>query len=332
MLQIDDQLSHEQDDLTVLQRHHLRSKQRRASKCRRERDRLRQCELANERRRQELVATTAMQAYVRGWLVRKFILPLLRAKRDQEELETLRVTLGERLLGVHQTIHLLAFLEPERHAAATRIQSWWRAVIAKRIVDVLFIWQRLTDVYTFMSHSAITIQAKQRGVMARASCLSLRMEREERKLQAKKAETARVQSSVVTIQSHFRRMFAQRDTEARRIQLSKDLEGDTGPGDTESPVFGVSTLAVGHVGERGAVGMKSRAVKGSRRKAPPGDHASPNPRLKSQCPSDVLFKDVDRADARSGSCSPDSPRNKASGAVHKKPKLRRSRFFSNPFD
>merc|ERR1719401_2048940 len=74
--------------------------------------------------------------------------------------------LKEQLMQLQHGVHDLVY-RPEDHVdSAVRIQAWWRAIIARRVVKVIRWSQKLLVIGSQMSSAAIVIQARFRGSMA----------------------------------------------------------------------------------------------------------------------------------------------------------------------
>lgn len=228
LLQVDGTLSDCNQELSDLRHAHIRSEENRKDALVREQDRARRREAKEERLKTRRISATTIQAHVRSHFARRFVLPDVLEAKATEELERSRIALTETMLGLHQNIHDLAFLEQDHQDASTHIQAWWRGVLAKRVVAIIIIRNHLNTVRTIMDEAATCISAIVRGRQARMGCYRLRMEKEKRMQQAKKMQSDRMVKSVIKIQSHVRRRAAIKATKARRAMLAKELEGDSG--------------------------------------------------------------------------------------------------------
>merc|ERR1719201_2628032 len=121
-------------------------------------------------------AATRIQSLGRSYLVRKLVLPSLLEARRLSELESSRVALVESMLGLHRNIHTLAYVPADQHRAATRIQAWWRAMLAQRVVQILLIRNHFVKRFEKFTRKATDIQARVRGIQARRQCFLLRMQ------------------------------------------------------------------------------------------------------------------------------------------------------------
>lgn len=228
LFQVDDSLSHCQIEVTDLRDKHVRNDQRRKDLLVKEENRALRREAKKERMRMRHYSATKIQAFVRSFFARRFILPSVLEAKATEELKKSRVALAETMLGLHQNIHDLAFLELDQKQAATHIQAWWRGVLAKRVVAIVRIRFHLKLVHMQMAKSATRISSIARGRQARMGCFRLRREKEKRVQQAKKMQSDRMLKAVIKIQSHARRRAAITYTQARRAMLAKELDGDRG--------------------------------------------------------------------------------------------------------
>lgn len=213
------------------------------------------------------VAATKIQALVRSYFVRRFIMPSVLEAKATEELEKSRIALEETMLGLHQNIHDLAFLEQDQRNAATHIQAWWRGILARRVVGIIVIRHHLDVVRKSMAKGATKIASIIRGRQARMGCSRLRHEKEQRVQQARKQQSDRMMRAVIKIQSHFRRTVALRAMKARRALLVRELDGDatkeTQADSGRKPQKGRKRNADQHGGDLGA----HDTVTGERRKS-----------------------------------------------------------------
>lgn len=230
LTQVENALSQCSVGLTGLRQAHLRNEERRQEALVREQNRARRREAKQERIRWRHKMATKLQALVRSHFVRRFVLPAKIETKQAEELEKSRVALKETMLGLHQNIHDLSFLDEDRANTATRIQAWWRGVLSKRVVAIIVIRHHLDEVSKRMAEAATGISAVVRGRQARQDCARLRTEREARMRKARRMQTDRMLRSVIKIQSHCRRRQALATTQARRAHLAKELESDGNAG------------------------------------------------------------------------------------------------------
>lgn len=249
MLQVDDVLNECKAGLSELRSQHVSNEQRRQDALIREQDRARRREAKQDRIRARHANATKIQAGVRSFFARKFILPEFREAKEQQELMKSRLALADNMLVLHQNIHDLAFLDEDQHKAAVRIQAWWRGVLATRVVAIITFRNHLNAVGQIMARAATRIQAIVRGRQARSRATHARMEKERRIELARKHATDRKMKAVVKMQAHYRRMMAVRKCQARRARLAKDIDGDgrtTPPNETRE-----RGEAKGKSGERG---------------------------------------------------------------------------------
>jgi hypothetical protein len=172
------------------------------------------------------VLATKIQAAIRSYLCRKYVVPHYREAKDAQELRKSRIALTDSMLGLHQGIHDLAFLEEDQRKAATRVQRWWRAVLTNRVIAIAMIRKHLNSVAQQLAQSATQVQAIVRGRQARMGCFRLRQEKEQRMQQAQKLAMDRKLKAVIKLQSQIRRLAAVKETQGRRARFAKDLEGD----------------------------------------------------------------------------------------------------------
>lgn len=230
LVQVDGALSQCSEGLIGLRQAHLRNEERRQEGLVREQNRARRREAKQERIRWKHKMVTKLQALVRSHFVRRFVLPTIIELKESDELDKSRVALKETMLGLHQNIHDLSFLDEDRDHTATRIQAWWRSVLSNRVVAIIVIRHHLDEVSRQMGQAATGISAIVRGRQARQDCARLRTEREARMRKARIQQSDRMLKSVIKIQSHCRRRRAIMTTQARREHLARELESDGNAG------------------------------------------------------------------------------------------------------
>lgn len=213
-------------ELDRLRETHVSNEDRRQDALKKAEDRARRREAKQERIRKKHYSATKVQALVRSFFVRAFVLPSFLEAKAKRELKKSRMALSDTMLGLHQNIHDLAFLEEDRHVSSTRIQAWWRGVLAKRMVAIVLLRHHLIGVGMRMAKAATRIQAHARGRQARMSCKRLRKEREKRMAQERKKKHDRMVAAIIKVQSHVRRRSAVKRMQARREFMSKELEGE----------------------------------------------------------------------------------------------------------
>lgn len=222
-------------DLKGLRQKHVRNDEKRYEAQVREEERILRREARQERMRLRNASATKIQALVRSFFVRRHVLPSVLERKRIEELEGSRIALADSMLGLHQNIHDLAFLDEDRYREATRIQAWWRGVHARRIVQIVKLRNRLATLHRNLSKAATKLQTITRGRQARRGCMRLRLERERQKLQAERAANDKMMKAVIKIQSHVRRRAAIKYTTARKAEMAKELEGGREGHSTATP-------------------------------------------------------------------------------------------------
>lgn len=161
-------------------------------------------------------AITLLQAAARAYIARKHDIPKM-----AEELEVRRIIrnkkdLSGRLLDLFRTMHSLTFLEEDWRRAATRVQAWWRGILAKRTVKVMIMAETLHRLRMRMLSGATRIQACWRGVVDRRIAAQLAAVRAAIRAEEKRAQDALMLLSVLKIQGAFRVRAARKEAYARR--------------------------------------------------------------------------------------------------------------------
>lgn len=213
-------------ELEVLRKTHVRNEEQRQDSLMSRAERLRRHEARQGRMKMKIHHVTKIQAVARSFFVRRFILPSVLEAKAKEELENSRVALADTMLCLHQNIHDLAHLEKDRCRGATRIQAWWRGVLAKRVVAIISLRHHLVRVGYQMGKAATRIAAYARGRQARMGCFLLRLEKEKRMQQEREKQQFLRIKAIVRVQSHVRRRRAMKNIAVRREQAAKGREGE----------------------------------------------------------------------------------------------------------
>jgi len=211
-------------DFEGLRETHVRNQEHRQDLLIKEQNRALKREAKQERIRMKHLNATKIQALIRSFLIRRQVLPTVLEAKRKKELQKSRVALTDTMLGLHQNIHDLAFLQEDRHNAATRLQKWWRGVFAKRVVAIITLRHYLVEVASRMAKAATQISAIARGRQARMGCFRLRLEKEHRVQQAKKRQNDHMIRSIIKLQSHVRRRRAMKNIQERKA--AKELDGE----------------------------------------------------------------------------------------------------------
>jgi len=258
LIQVDSALETSKGELLDLRQNHVLNEQRRQDALVREQNRARRREAKAERMRVKHLSATKIQALVRSYFVRRFVMPSVLEAKDAEVLKQSRLALAETMLGLHQNIHDLAFLEQDQCTGATRVQAWWRGVIGKRVASIVRTRHHLHKVLTRMAQAATLIAAIARGRQARQGTSRLRIEREKRKEHALKMQSDKMVKAVITIQSHARRKMAMATMKARRAFLAKEMESE---GFAATETKGGKPGPSGERGRRGRNGKNDAGAK-----------------------------------------------------------------------
>lgn len=185
---------------------------------------LAQRDIRIERKRRMDTSAARMQSVARGFFVRCFVMPALRAEKDTQELERSRQEMQEKMLHMRQNIHDIHFLHPDREQAALRVQAWWKSVLARRLMDLLRIRTKVLEIRQSMDVAATTIQAVQRGNLGRQTCIAVRLEREREERLAQEEELRMMANSVIKVQSLARRKQARKTVANRRRERAKEIK------------------------------------------------------------------------------------------------------------
>lgn len=176
-----------------------------------------------ERAKIEQLRTNALiklQARVRGYFVRKNVVVNLNASADERRFfAALRPALKTQLEELRHKVHGLQHSEEDRAAAATRLQAWWRAIAARRVLMVIRISERMQALFKQMARAATRIQATFR-MFSTYHMFHKRIEagRERRRLE-QAAQRAALIDAVILLQQAFRQRLAR--ARVAKARLSK---------------------------------------------------------------------------------------------------------------
>lgn len=174
---------------------------------------------AKQKRRQEKVVK--MQKQVRGWLVRRrFILSI--NKQTTEHINWAALLPKQLDLQLSQLQHLLHKIKyaPEDVIQATvRLQSWWRGVMARRMVVIIKLRLQIMAVLSRMEKAAVKMQARFRGRLAKNTWYGkICMAMAQKSITMQRAMHHGLKC-VIKIQRNARRMIQQRLHEERRLKF-----------------------------------------------------------------------------------------------------------------
>jgi len=175
-----------------------------------------------EHARKSVQAAIKLQAFARTLHVWRYVLPRAAEERRKRLLFEGRVELTSTLRDLRRTMHGLSYLEGHQNQSATRIQAWWRGMLAMRIVSVLLVRRKIAEIHDFMELAAMRIQAHCRRRLARASCEALRRQRAERVQRAIREKEARRQRAAVRVQAFYRKISAK--STANRLRTARNRE------------------------------------------------------------------------------------------------------------
>ena len=133
--------------------------------------------------------------------------------------EQLRESLGD----MRQTVHDLKYGRGAHESSATRVQAWWRSILARRVVRVLAVARACAQLHARLRGAATRIQSWIRKTIAvrRFQPLIERglLERQARRIQEQMAGIR----ATILLQSAFRRRLARRRVEeVRRLQQQRE--------------------------------------------------------------------------------------------------------------
>jgi hypothetical protein len=161
---------------------------------------------------QRLQVTARLQACVRGWLYRRRVVAAMRAKSVQTSLisDKMPGLLRRQLHDLQHEVHGLQYRAEDRVDASLKLQAWWRAIVARRVVKLAQLSRALQVLVQRMEAAAIVVQAWFRGTTTK---LRLRGE-----IQARIAATKHLQyleievalKCIIQIQRGYRAKLAKR--------------------------------------------------------------------------------------------------------------------------
>lgn len=110
-----------------------------------------------------------LQASIRGWLVRRSFIFAMDCHLAQQVGMAAKLPdqLRDHLRQLQHSVHDLKYQPEHRCAAAVRLQAFWRSIVARRVVIVLRIAQKMRRLYKRMDMAATMIAAWFKGIHTR---------------------------------------------------------------------------------------------------------------------------------------------------------------------
>merc|ERR1711924_47107 len=121
--------------------------------------------------KRRLQLASRMQACIRGWLTRKRIVQAMDNRIEFSAwLNKLPELLQSQLSELQHEVHDLLYDQEDKESSATKIQGWWRCILAQRAMAIIRCNEALGALFHQMNSAAIVIQAWYRGQATKA-CL-----------------------------------------------------------------------------------------------------------------------------------------------------------------
>lgn len=177
-----------------------------------------------ERHKMEEAAASRLQAFFRSYFTRKAIMTALKVWQQREEVtDYLKQGLRVELWKLKQQCHDLQFKEGEQGSAATRIQAFWRGVLAKRLAHVLRASRLVEETRQQVHYAATLINAGARGRLGRRIWKELwTTVQETRRIEEEARQREREIHAAEFMQRVYRGFAARRD--ARRLREAKSVK------------------------------------------------------------------------------------------------------------
>lgn len=187
----------------------------------------RQTDVTNMRRHE---MARKIQAVLRGFLVRRFVATTMRMQVQVKSSHGDREVLHDQIQSLQHNVHDLVFQSQEKARAVTTIQLWWRAVCARRLVQVIKVVKAVRHLQRRLEAAATVIQSCYRGHRARLQYFELIREVTEASRRRMVLETERHWCCVLLVQRAIRSYLARKEAEKRREKLDafglQDPEND----------------------------------------------------------------------------------------------------------
>lgn len=173
------------------------------------------------RRQREEAAARRLQSFFRSYFTRKAIRSAMKTWQQREEVtEYLKQGLRVELWKLKQQCHDLEFNEEEKRSAAVVVQSFWRGILARRLVTVLQASRLVEHTRSGVHKCATLINAAARGRLGRKVGKKLwAIQQEALRVAEEAAQREREIQAAQFIQRIYRGFAARRDT--RRLREAK---------------------------------------------------------------------------------------------------------------
>lgn len=184
-----------------------------------------QAHIAEELEAAREAAAFKIQRIARGYIIRGYLRKTVHDSYTVFLLQQTRVNMTEKLLQLGRHLHELKFLDEDKHNAATKLEAWWRGILARRFCKVAWLHQQVESRQAGIEKCAIALQAFARGRVARLYYNRYLEDREKQRIKEEVEAALYTERCAVLIQSHVRRLAAHSEAEKRRRMLWKELEG-----------------------------------------------------------------------------------------------------------
>ena len=130
-----------------------------------------------------------------------------------------RQCLGENLLELRRCVHDLHVEEADRQQSALKMQQWWRRILARRVMKIIAMYGKVSNMKRIVEAAAAKIQAIVRGISARREVSLLRETRRVAEEEAaERLEQIKMQA-VLSIQNTYRKSVAVKQVQLLRARM-----------------------------------------------------------------------------------------------------------------
>lgn len=204
-----------------------------------------------QRLQRRIQVTSRMQACVRGWLVRRRFIAAL----DHRIVDRMAVSamlpdmLRDQLQGLQHNIHDLLYRPSDHEDAAVKLQAWYRSILARRVVSVVRIAEKMRLIAVRMNAAVTRIQSWYRGLVTRQRMqVQIRLKLDLTR-QHQWEEMQQGVHYIIKIQTWFRNKLAA--VELRRRMAAQQVMWDALM--AKSPTAAGAPLSIGNEGEEEVV-------------------------------------------------------------------------------
>ena len=152
-------------------------------------------------------AAVKIQSCTRGYFVRKIFAIARTSMEDCRQMREERVKFSNKLSTLRHAVHDLVYSQFDFSKAAVKIQSWWKGILARRVVMLITTYNQIVAFRKKVNDAASRIAAGYHGYIARREYTHLLGGAVERKKMERAREQLRLDKAATKIQKLARGYF-----------------------------------------------------------------------------------------------------------------------------